>query len=489
MAVTTLQIPAKPRAARRPRPPGYASQMTFVATGLIPILALFAIFAFAPVGIVLWLSLHKYNQLAPVRPFIGTRNFEFAFKRPALHQFAHRYAEVRVGRRAVEPDHRPADRHGLIQVTRLRAVFRSAFFLPTVASAVAVSLIWRYVYEPQTGILNAALAALHLPQPSWLADPATALWAILITAVWQDLGYNILILLAGLQTIPDDFYDAAKVDGAGAWPRFKDVTVPLLSRTLLFVSVLTMISYLQQFTYVQVMPSNPGGPINSTSTLVFYIYTKAFSNMQLGYASAVSVVLMVIILIITLFQLLAALALGVLTMEEALPDRAPSAPGKGIGEGVLIAIFAVVTIIFIMPLVMMVFSAFKPTAEILRVPPTFFPEAPTLNNFRTVLTEAPYGLWYRNSLVVASAVTALAVFTSAVGGYIFAKFEFPLKQPLFVLILITLMIPFPVLLIPNYIIANRLGVLNSLWALILPGMVSAFGIFATASSPPGFRVT
>jgi multiple sugar transport system permease protein len=126
---------------------------------------------------------------------------------------------------------------------------------------------------------------------------------------------------------------------------------------------------------------------------------------------------------------------------------------------------------------MMLLSAFKPIAEILRTPPTFLPETPTLDNFRTVLQEAPYGLWYRNSLVVATAVTAIAMFTSAVGGYIFAKFEFPFKQPLFILILVTLMIPFPVLLIPNYIIANRLGVLNSLWALVLPGMVSAFGIF------------
>ena len=303
MAVTTLQVPARPRAARRPRPPGYASQMAFVATGLIPILALFAIFAFAPVGIVLWLSLHKYNQLAPVAPFIGTRNFEFAFSNDALFINALtvtlKYALVAVPLNLLIA---LPIAMGLNQITRLRAVFRSAFFLPTVASAVAVSLIWRYVYEPQSGMLNAVLATLGLPQPSWLNDPATALWAILITAVWQDLGYNILILLAGLQTIPDDFYDAAKVDGAGAWPRFIDVTLPLLSRTLLFVSVLTMISYLQQFTYVQVMPSNPGGPINSTSTLVYYIYTKAFSNMQLGYASAVSVVLMVIILIITLLQ-------------------------------------------------------------------------------------------------------------------------------------------------------------------------------------------
>jgi multiple sugar transport system permease protein len=164
-------------------------------------------------------------------------------------------------------------------------------------------------------------------------------------------------------------------------------------------------------------------------------------------------------------------------MNEAFADRPPSRERTHVGEVVLIAVFAVITVIFVMPLVVMVLSAFKSTAEIMRIPPSFWPEAPNLDNFRTVLTEAPYGLWYRNSLVVASAVTAIAVFTSAVGGYIFAKFEFPLKQPLFVLILITLMIPFPVLLIPNYIIANRLGVLNSLFALILPGMVSAFGIF------------
>jgi multiple sugar transport system permease protein len=164
-------------------------------------------------------------------------------------------------------------------------------------------------------------------------------------------------------------------------------------------------------------------------------------------------------------------------MDEALDDRRPGRERMRPADFVLIAVFTVITIIFIMPLVVMVLSSFKPLAEIQRMPPTFWPEAPTLDSFRRVLSEAPYFLWYRNSLVVAIAVTAIAVFTSAVGGYIFAKFEFPLKQPLFVMVLATLMIPFPVLLIPNYIIANRLGVLNSLLALILPGTVSAFGIF------------
>lgn len=164
-------------------------------------------------------------------------------------------------------------------------------------------------------------------------------------------------------------------------------------------------------------------------------------------------------------------------MDRSFDERPPREQHWNLGQVLLVLLFIVVTIIFVMPLVLMLSSAFKPTAEIVRIPPTLLPQSPTLENFRTVLQEAPYGTWYRNSLVVATSVTALCLFTSALGGYIFAYFEFPLKKVLFTLILITLMIPFPVLLIPNYLIANRLGVLNSLWALILPGVVSAFGIF------------
>jgi ABC-type sugar transport system permease subunit len=124
---------------------------------------------------------------------------------------------------------------------------------------------------------------------------------VLAAAVWQDLGYNILVFLAGLQGIPNDFYDAAKVDGAGPWQRFRGITLPLLQRTTLFVLVLTMISYLQEFTHIQVMTQ--GGPIRSSETLVLYIYAKAFEDLQMGYASAMSIVLMGIILLITVVQM------------------------------------------------------------------------------------------------------------------------------------------------------------------------------------------
>lgn len=158
-------------------------------------------------------------------------------------------------------------------------------------------------------------------------------------------------------------------------------------------------------------------------------------------------------------------------------DRQPEQPRGGVGQWLLVAGLAVGSLLFIMPLLLMVSASFKSTAEILQIPPTLWPQNPTLASFRTVLEEAPYFTWYRNSLVVAAVTTGLCLVTSALGGYIFGKFEFPGKRAIFSLILATMMIPFPVLLIPQYLIASRLGLLNSLWALILPGVVSAFGIF------------
>ena len=147
------------------------------------------------------------------------------------------------------------------------------------------------------------------------------------------------------------------------------------------------------------------------------------------------------------------------------------------GDWLLPLALGALALLFVSPFALMIVSAFKTQAEVLRTPPTFLPLEPTLNGFITVLRDAPYGLWYRNSMVVASAVTAAVLLTSSLAGYVFAKFEFPGKRPLFLLVLSTMMIPFPVLLIPTYLIVDRLELLNSLWALIIPGMVSAFGIF------------
>jgi ABC-type glycerol-3-phosphate transport system permease component len=150
---------------------------------------------------------------------------------------------------------------------------------------------------------------------------------------------------------------------------------------------------------------------------------------------------------------------------------------RSIGRGVLYVIMTAAALMFMMPFFLMLSSAFKPFAEILRVPPTLFPEAPTAEAFVTVVQDAPFFTWFRNSMVVSLSVTSLVLMTSSLAGYIFAKFDFPGRGIIFVVLLTTMMVPFPVLLIPTYLVVNELGLINSLWALIVPGMASAFGIF------------
>ena len=147
------------------------------------------------------------------------------------------------------------------------------------------------------------------------------------------------------------------------------------------------------------------------------------------------------------------------------------------GDLALYLVLTLLALVFAMPFFLMLSNAFKTSAEIIQIPPTLIPEHPSLDSFREVLRSAPYLTWFRNSIVVASSVTLITLFTSSIAGYIFAKFDFPGKGLLFVLLLSTMMVPFSVLLIPMYLIADYLHLLNTLWALIVPGMVSAFGVF------------
>ena len=150
---------------------------------------------------------------------------------------------------------------------------------------------------------------------------------------------------------------------------------------------------------------------------------------------------------------------------------------RKIGLGIVYTLFTVVAAIFTLPFFLMLSSAFKSSAEIARIPPTLFPRDPTFDSFRTVIEEAPYFRWFGNSLLVSISITAMVLLTSSLAGYIFAKFDFPGRDLIFVVLLMTMMVPFPVLLIPSYLIINELGLVNSLWALIVPAFASAFGIF------------
>ncbi len=181
-------------------------------------------------------------------------------------------------------------------------LYRTAFFMPVVSSWVAVSLMWKWLLNPAFGLVNYLLALARLPQPGWWADPHWALPAVIIASVWKDLGFVMVLLLAGLQNIGRQYYEAAMIDGAGAWARFRHVTLPLLSPATFFVVVISLINSFQVFDQVWVMTN--GGPGGASSVLVEEIVRNAFSYARMGYASALSWLLFAIIFAITAVQLL-----------------------------------------------------------------------------------------------------------------------------------------------------------------------------------------
>jgi multiple sugar transport system permease protein len=184
----------------------------------------------------------------------------------------------------------------------MRAVYwyRTAFFAPNVTSTVAISLVWLWLYAPDVGPINWALSLVGIEGPAWLTSLTWAMPAVIIVGVWQHVGYPMLILLAGLQGVPESLYEAAKLDGASSWQRFRFVTLPLLTPSLFFLLITQFISSFQVFGLIYVMTQ--GGPANATNVYIHYLYQNAFAFGRLGYASAMAWILFAIIALITLVQ-------------------------------------------------------------------------------------------------------------------------------------------------------------------------------------------
>jgi multiple sugar transport system permease protein len=182
---------------------------------------------------------------------------------------------------------------GLDQAIRGIAWIRTMYFLPLVTSAVAVGLVWLWIYAPAGGLLNVFLSTFGIPPQRWVSDPFWAMPAIIAMSVWQGLGVNIIIFLAGLQAIPQEYHDAASVDGAGRWRRFRHVTLPLLTPSLFFTGILSLIGALQVFDQVYVL-ARPDKPTDATVTLVYYVFDEGFSFFRMGRASAAAWVLFLI---------------------------------------------------------------------------------------------------------------------------------------------------------------------------------------------------
>ena len=180
------------------------------------------------------------------------------------------------------------------KLARLKPLFRTLFFAPVVTTLVAVAIVWRYLYHPRFGLVNQGLELFGMGPIDFLGDPRWAMPAIILLAIWTNFGYTMIIFVAGLQTIPEELYEAARIDGAGAWKQFIHITLPMLAPTFLFVGVVTAIGFFQIFAEPYVMTPE-GGPLNSTLTVVMYMYKEGFRWWNMGFAASVAFVLFLVI--------------------------------------------------------------------------------------------------------------------------------------------------------------------------------------------------
>ncbi len=267
---------------------------------LSPTLVIFSLFVVFPVFFSFYLSFHKWNMFSPDRPFVGLENYLQIVRNPEFWGVLKNTFIYTLGTVPLNMALSLVIAWFLNKKLAGRRILRTAFFAPVVMSSVAAAVIWRWVYEPNFGVLNYCLGLLGIPSVNWLNDPAAAMFALIVMGVWKTFGVNMVLFSAGLQGIPDHYYEAAEIDGAGRWAKFWNITLPLLSPTTFFILVMSVIGSFQVFDTVYVLTS--GGPLGSTKVLVFYLYEHAFKFFEMGYASAVAYLLFAIIFVLTLLQ-------------------------------------------------------------------------------------------------------------------------------------------------------------------------------------------
>jgi multiple sugar transport system permease protein len=283
--------------ARQKRKSDLASALAFLS----PTLLVLSAFVFFPVVFSFYLSFHTWNMFSSTEAFVGLGNYSAIVQNAEFWQVLKNTAIYTLGTVPLNMLISLGIAFFLNKKLVGKKFLRTAFFAPVIMSSVAAAVIWRWVYEPSFGLLNYFLSWFGIPAVNWLNNPTSAMFALIAMGVWKSFGFNMVLFSAGLQGIPDHYYEAAQIDGAGKWRQFWNITVPLLSPTTFFVLVMSVIGSFQVFDTVYVLTS--GGPLGSTKVLVFYLYEQAFKFFDMGYASAVAYLLFAVVFILTILQM------------------------------------------------------------------------------------------------------------------------------------------------------------------------------------------
>jgi multiple sugar transport system permease protein/sn-glycerol 3-phosphate transport system permease protein len=266
-----------------------------------PNLLLFVLFTYWPLFYNGYLSFVRWDMLAPVKRWVGLDNYVYLFSTASFGKILLNTALFTVAAVAITCLLGLGMALLLNQPLSGRNAVRSIAFSPVMLSGAAIGIVWIYIFDPRYGLLDVLLRAVGIASPNWLLDTQWAMVAVVIVYVWKNIGYAIVIYLAGLQAIPRELYEAALVDGATPWARFRHVTVPGLSPVIFFLVLTTILATFQTFDVIKVMTD--GGPVDATTTLIYYLYQEGFVGFNAGRAGVTAVVLFLMMLAITLVQM------------------------------------------------------------------------------------------------------------------------------------------------------------------------------------------
>lgn len=267
---------------------------------LLPATAILLCFWFLPVLYAFIVSFFKWDFMNPVKIFVGFGNYIHLLTSPEYWRVMLNTVYYMMG--AIPPTMFIALILALALNEKIKclAFFRTAIFTPVISCIIAMSAVWMWMYDPINGLLNYFLQLAGIQPMEWLSNTETAMPALIIMDIWKHTGYDMIIYLAGIQSIPEMYYEAAKIDGASRWDRFRHITWPLLGPTTLFILIISVIRRFQVFSMVHTMTQ--GGPAGATDVVVYYLYEKAFHDFEMGYAFAISYILFVFIFVATLIQ-------------------------------------------------------------------------------------------------------------------------------------------------------------------------------------------
>lgn len=298
--IATAETAERKGRAQRPRRSAAARRDWIVGyTMVAPVVLGSVAFVIVPLVAVLWFSLHDWNVLANTFVFAGADNYERMLSDAGLHNSLLVSLWFSIGLVVLNVALALFLAVLLNQKLPGTTTFRTFFFSPVVVSLVAWTIVWSFLLQADGGI-NGFLSLLGIQGPNWLRGDVTAMIAVIIVQVFKNVGLNMILFLAALQGVPEEIGEAARIDGASAWRRFRSITMPMISPTILLVMILTIVGSLEVFAQIAVLTG--GGPGSSTTVLVYYLYQQAFRFNDFGYASAIAVLLFLIVLALTLVQ-------------------------------------------------------------------------------------------------------------------------------------------------------------------------------------------